>query len=157
MAKAKGGAATVDERGRGGGEKAGEVLRAQLGGAVSVGEKITSVGLRLPREVLTLEQADALLTGARLDVKIQGVMSNEDPNQALLWNDNVPRTRSLEAEADCDGFTPRKDRISFRLKFSTSLAEVVDALLALKGKDVRASFFRLGDAGSDEGDEDGAE
>lgn len=137
----------------GGGEKAGEILRAQLGGSVSCGEERTSVGLKLARGVLTLAQADALLTHARLDVRMQGMSAEEKEGQELLWDDAAPEQRSIEAEADCRGFSVGKDGLSARLTFASSQTEVVDALLALRGADVRVSFARVGDAGEHEAED----
>lgn len=138
-----------------GGEKAGEVLRATIAGSVACGEKHTSVGVRFARGALTLTQADELFVGSRLRVELQGIGPEEQAGQELLWDDAKADQPELEAEADCTGFRVGKPALSLRLTFGAGDAGTRNALLALRGADVRARFERLGEAGS--GEDGGAE
>lgn len=142
---------------RGGGPKAGELMRAELGGSVSTGEKACSVGVRFAEDQLTLENARELLVNARLDVKLQPIMSDEEDaeknGQALMWDDLAPTELRLEAEADCSGFSYSKRGLRTSLRFGAGNTEAVQALLKLRGKDVRLALARLGDSGTPEPEE----
>ena len=133
-----------------GGEKAGEVLRATLAGSVACGEKHTSVGVRFARGALTLAQADDLFVGSRLRVELQVIGPEEQAALALLWDDARADQPELEAEADCQGFRVGKSALSLRLTFVAGDAGTRNALLALRGADVRARFERLGEDGGAE-------
>lgn len=137
----------------GGGVKAGEVIRGQLGGSVSVGEKNCGVALILPRAALCLAEADDLLTDARLDVKLQAVDSEEEEGQITMWADITPDEKTIEAQADCSGFAVRKEKLRARLVFSATQEDVVERLLNLRGCDVRVCLARVGDSDEDAGDE----
>lgn len=122
---------------------------AQLGQA-GVGMTTAGITPKVVRERLALHDADALLTDARVRVRLTADL---DEGTADLYPD---AKLELTSVADVHRLSVGVEDIGFRLSFRRDDVDV-KALCALAGKAVQAYVERLGNASTAKRDEDGGE
>lgn len=84
---------------------------------MSIGEGTASVGIKVNREAMTVQDAEAFLCGRRLAGRI--MTGEDDPAQKELFEDNRP---TLEGVFDVKQFSVKPKEIGAKLNFS--LAEI---------------------------------
>ena len=124
-------------------EKKGTVLDLQLG-SMSVGKTTAGLGFKIDRNAIGLEDVDALLVGARLDVEIATC-----PGQAPLFDGAIP---SLDSVADVHKLSVGTDGYSGKLTFRREDTDL-ESLSELVSQSAQVTFRRIGEVKT--ADEDG--
>lgn len=114
--------------------------RAKLRG-LSVGAGTCGLGFEFSREVVSLEEADAVLVGARLDVSIDAEKGQEE-----MFDGAIDR---VQAVADVHRVSVGRETFGARLTFARDDVEV-DSLAAFAGKEATLTLVRTGAVADDE-------
>ncbi len=107
-----------------------------------------SFNIHVGRSCMKPNALDALLTGARLEVKME--LEDPDAGQSVMDHGEIPEQKVFESVADCDGLTIRRDKYTFGLKFKDVRA---DDLARLNFRSGTVTLERIGDAKDDDKEE----
>lgn len=125
------------------------MLKASIKG-ISLGKSKVTLGISIEREDLSLEVADAILTGASLDMRI--IPAQDVDGQEMMFDEAA----ALDIDAECGSISVHETYISASLKIDKSGADL-NALERFTFRVAKVRFSRTGDAAKGGGDGDGDE
>lgn len=117
---------------------------------LGVGKTTVGLGFEFDRSGLAADIADALLTGARLQVRLDLV--DDEPDQIKMFEGGPPTVESI---ADCHGLSLKVETCSARLTFRKGDVDL-EALLKFASRSARLSAERIGNAQRGDADAEAA-
>jgi len=118
-------------------------------GSFSCGDQTARLRFHVERSRMNLEQADAYLCGARLDVALLACQKGDAPGQQHLEG----TADTIQSVADCKQYSVKPEEFSAGLTFAKT-AELVSELSQLAKRPGKIYIQRIGDTGHGEGFDD---
>ena len=119
-------------------------------GSFSCGDQTARLGFHVERSRMNLEQADAYLCGARLDVALLACQKGDAEGQLHLEG----TVETVDSVADCKQYSVKPEEFSAGLTFAKT-PQLVSELSQLAKRPGKIYIQRIGDTGhGDESDDD---